>query len=364
MEKNSIPSVIHLYPSMRCQLNCKYCYVNAVNKELEELSLEEYESVIRQAIALGIVTFDIAGGEPFIYGYIMELLKMIKRMGGFSKVVTNGYYLDRYVELLKQEKGLIKELHVSLDSVRADIHDETRGCKGLFDKVIKNLTLYKKKMISPVRINYVLQKGTYLELEEMLDYLETQGIDGIDIQYVEDVSDKTKNGDFTLNCQELVMAVERIITWKMNTYANLDILIALPSYIFAAFSPELKKRLKESGVQTIYYPGLLRNNYFKEAVIIKQNGDVTGCTGYINEEQWVCANVRETTLETIIKEAFPNMRTRLESLCSRRLGGECKDCPSKRFCRGNEGVLQKEEIVQCPIKENLINYITRNREER
>ena len=359
MEKKNKPSVIHLYPSMRCQLNCKYCYVDAVNKNLEELSLEEYENVIHQAIDLGITTFDIAGGEPFLYQHVIELLKIIKKWGGSSKVVTNGYYLDRYTPILKKEQGLIQELHVSLDSVNADIHDATRGCKGLFQKVIQNTAQYQKETISRVRINYVLQKETYLELEQMLTFAYEQGFDGIDIQYVENVSEKTKKGDFTLTCGELVSALQRIVTWKIRTQKKLHILIALPSYIYAAFSQELKKQMKEADVQTVYFPGLLRNNYFSEAVIIKQNGDVTGCTGYINEEQWTCRNVRTTSLEKIIQDDFAKMRARIEQRSKERLNEECKACPSGKFCRGGEGVSsdKKDEAMYCQMKEDIISFL-------
>lgn len=85
---------MHLYPSMRCQLNCKYCYVDSVNKDLTEISLEEYRNLIGQALEFGIKAFDIAGGEPFLYQHIIELLKLINELGGTSKVVSNGYYLD------------------------------------------------------------------------------------------------------------------------------------------------------------------------------------------------------------------------------------------------------------------------------
>lgn len=351
------PTVMHLYPSMRCQLNCKYCYVDSVNKDLTEISLEEYRNLIGQALEFGIKAFDIAGGEPFLYQHIIELLKLINELGGTSKVVSNGYYLDRYIPVLKENKELIDELHISLDSVDQKVHDSIRGCQGLFKKVIENIALYKDNAIGKLRINYVLQKGTYLELEDMLDFIEGNEIDGIDIQYVEDVGEKTQNGSFALDCSELINAIERIIDWKTGNNAKTDILIALPGYIYSAFSYELKRKLKVSKIKTIYFPGLLQNNYFSHAVIVKQNGDITGATALFNDEKWICGNVRKDSLKEVITHNFSDKRMELENLISERMKDKCTGCMAKRLCHGSQVIQQNNK---CSIKEELASYMKEN----
>lgn len=361
MEKLNRPTVIHLYPTMTCQLKCSYCYVDAVNKETEELSIKDYKKIIDEALDLEIDTFDIAGGEPFLYKNIIELLSVIKGKGAKSKLVSNGFYIDKYIHVLKENKGIISELHVSLDSPNEKIHDSIRGLNGLHKKVTENVSMYIKEGLGPVKINYVLQKETFKKINDMLNFVLNLGANGIDIQYVEDVSDKTRKGSFSLDVNELIETLQEIIRWKSQNINNeFEIVLALPSYIYPVLTRDIKMGMKEFSIKTIYFPGLLKNNSFQEAIIIKHNGDVTGYTSYINSKEWICGNVCEKTLKEILEHDFPYMREKMKERSKKLMDDECKECPSKRYCRGGDPIVFKkiEQGMACDIKKDLKNYLT------
>jgi PqqA peptide cyclase len=60
-----IPTWLNLELTYRCPLHCAFCY-NPIDytQHSEELSTDEWRSVLRQARELGAVQLGLSGGEP------------------------------------------------------------------------------------------------------------------------------------------------------------------------------------------------------------------------------------------------------------------------------------------------------------
>lgn len=357
MGNTKIPEIIHLYPTMKCPLKCSYCYVEEVNKDNREMSIQQYEKIIEEACDLGIKGFDIAGGEPFLYKDIIELLSIIKRKNAKSKLVSNGLFLDRYFEAFSQTRGLIEELHISLDSASEGLQDSIRGLPGLHRKTTQNIREYINKDLGPVKINYVLQRSSFEYLNSMLEFALELGAKGIDIQCVADVSSKTKGNSFSLKVTEIIDSLYKIFKWRDNLGTHgFEIVIALPSYIYPAMVKQRELSKKREGIKMIYFPGLLTNNAFKEAVIIRHNGDVTGSTTFFNNPEWFIGNLGKATLTEIWDKGAKAMRDRIVSRSKELMvDGICKDCPAKRYCRGGDPVAFSDisKGQECPFKMEL-----------
>jgi sulfatase maturation enzyme AslB (radical SAM superfamily) len=62
-----VPPIIIFSITNRCNLACRGCYANAFHPSVEdELGRERMLEIIREAEALGVSFFVIAGGEPFL----------------------------------------------------------------------------------------------------------------------------------------------------------------------------------------------------------------------------------------------------------------------------------------------------------
>ena len=136
-----IPFRYFLELTYRCNLNCPYCYVGS-DRNKNELTTEEWKSVIRQIPFYGIVT--LVGGEPLIRKDFVDILEFVsKRVFNKIHVVTNGILInDEIVEAFIKYKLLL--LSVSLDGYGAG-HDKNRGKEGIFDKIVSNLENLKSK---------------------------------------------------------------------------------------------------------------------------------------------------------------------------------------------------------------------------
>lgn len=143
----------------RCNLRCRYCVPEGIawTPMAELLSYEEIKTVCEEAVALGIHSFKITGGEPLVRRESAKLVGMLKELPGTRQVTmtTNGVLLGQYLpELIAA--GL-DAVNVSLDTLDPLVYKQITGCDA-FAAVIKALQQTAQSPLR-VKINTVLQSG-------------------------------------------------------------------------------------------------------------------------------------------------------------------------------------------------------------
>ena len=63
--RNKTPFVILISPSMRCNLRRRGCYASSYSKE-DDITYEELDRIIGEAIEIGIYYFIILGGRTIL----------------------------------------------------------------------------------------------------------------------------------------------------------------------------------------------------------------------------------------------------------------------------------------------------------
>jgi MoaA/NifB/PqqE/SkfB family radical SAM enzyme len=85
--RGRIPAVLAISPTMRCNYDCIGCYSRDRTYN-NELTTEEFDSILTEAEQLGISTVVITGGEPFIRSDTLNLMEKHKRL--LFVTITNG----------------------------------------------------------------------------------------------------------------------------------------------------------------------------------------------------------------------------------------------------------------------------------
>ena len=135
---------VEMAVTYKCQLRCPKCFAaKFYNPEKQILTPAQIADIWKQCLKLGAIHVNITGGEPLLRPDIYDVIKAFQPHKTFISLVTNSLLLDEKRLRALKEAGL-SYLQISLDSYRAELHDEYRGSKGCYDKVISSAKLAKK----------------------------------------------------------------------------------------------------------------------------------------------------------------------------------------------------------------------------
>ncbi len=169
----------------RCNFRCVYCmdpdFRYMPKREL--LSVDEYVTVARVALGLGIEKLRITGGEPTLYPDLEELIARVGRLG-FDDVAmtTNGSLLERLPVARWRDLGLGR-LTMSLDSLRAErVRQITRRDTGP-EIVIRAIRLAFRAGYEAPKVNAVIMRG--VNEDEVADFADFARAEGINMRLIE-----------------------------------------------------------------------------------------------------------------------------------------------------------------------------------
>ena len=172
-------------PGYNCNFNCGYCYqgdyrapssrnFNGIADAFFEYIEEEFQGR-RKYITL-------FGGEPLLPGntnmnHIDYLVTGSSKRNIDIAVVTNGYHIAEYLDILK--KAGIREIQVTLDGTE-EIHNKRRSLKnggGTFGRIVKGVDLLIRNDIA-VNLRVVVDRDNIAGLPALADFAIDRGWTG------------------------------------------------------------------------------------------------------------------------------------------------------------------------------------------
>ena len=170
----SAPFRMDLAVTFNCQNDCVHCYAGGPHKT-DELTTEQWKTVIDRLHGIGIFTLTFTGGEPTLREDLPDLLQYAQNKGMVTGLVTNGRRLrDKgYVETL--EKAGLDFVQVTLESHKPDVHDLMTGAKGSWKETVEGI-----KNIIPTKIyattNTTLSQHNASHFLETMDFIKKLGV--------------------------------------------------------------------------------------------------------------------------------------------------------------------------------------------
>ncbi|SNU06361.1 radical SAM additional 4Fe4S-binding SPASM domain-containing protein [Streptococcus equinus] len=281
---------VQLQITSRCNLRCKHCYIGDYDSSLK---IEDVLGIVDEAKKMGVVNFDLTGGEPLAYKGIEKVIKSILDNGMKTVIFSNAMRIpDGVKSLIKNYSGI--SMKVSLDGWDEESHDYIRG-KGNFRKTMENIEFLKENSV-PLFINVVLNSKNIKGMDKFIKLSESLNIPFI---------------------------FDRFIPFARNTYLSIsdeDYIQALIRYDKFKFHCD-KTTLKNADLSEFYCGA--GNSY----VYINSIGDVGFCPT-LSTANFCGGNVLKQSLSSIWNDSvffnhIRNIRCSLYSLC-----------PVNYFCKG------------------------------
>lgn len=173
-KKNKMPVYYFISVSNICNANCKFCDIHEKKDINSKVDIKKLLDSLKQSGA-EYVHFT-GGGEPLANQNIYEYFEYATKLGLNIIFITNGYFLSEdKIEKLKDYN--IKAIFFSVDSHLKEVHDETRGVNGIYEKATNAINLIKEKYPNiKIVINHVLNMSNidyikeFVELSEKIKY--------------------------------------------------------------------------------------------------------------------------------------------------------------------------------------------------
>ncbi len=117
----SLPPSVNFHINVACNFACRYCYATFEDIACEgrhPLSRAAAEKLVRTLAEAGFAKITFAGGEPTLVRWLPQLVKLAKRLGLVTMLVTNGSLL--FPDHLRALADTLDWLVLSLDAPDAE----------------------------------------------------------------------------------------------------------------------------------------------------------------------------------------------------------------------------------------------------
>ncbi len=233
----------------RCPLHCPYCsnpttVGSAVpsgeqagptalrtahtTRNNGELTTEEWNRVIREAAALGVLQIGFSGGEPLARSDLAELIRAAREAKLYTNLITSGIGLDDDRLGALRDAGL-DSVQLSFQSNESSLADEIAGARAHERKL--DVAAKIRKAGIPLSLNFVIHRRNIDRLLQMIDLAEALGAERVELANVQFYGWAFRNRAALLPTREQVDRARDIATAaKARLAGKIDIFYVLPDY--------------------------------------------------------------------------------------------------------------------------------------
>ena len=158
-EDKTIGKIVNWHITSECNYNCKFCHVKNLNVGVTDILYSK--SILEILKILEVEKVNITGGEPLLYPFTYDIIKIAKKMGFVTSIATNGSLLTKSkIEMFSSDLDWIE---LSVDSKFEKVERELgRGCGRHIQNILKTSKMIKDKEIK-LKINTIVTKLNYKE---------------------------------------------------------------------------------------------------------------------------------------------------------------------------------------------------------
>ncbi len=214
----------------RCNLQCPYCYNPLdLGRPKDEMSGDEWVTVIDQACDLGVVQIGFSGGEPTLRP--KELVAMTKRAtarGAYTNLITQGTFLDDSLLNDLLDAGLA-HVQISIQAPEKDLAATIAGT-DVHEKKIETLRRVAERDVA-LTLNCVLHKLNHDSLPDVLAFAEREGVRRLELANVQFYGWAFANRAALMPTRAQVEEGSALVAaFRERTRGQIDVTYVLPDY--------------------------------------------------------------------------------------------------------------------------------------
>lgn len=185
IQKVNYPSFIQLYPTLRCNQYCNFCFNQSIlgSNLYKDMNVKDAYKLSGMLLKAGVFEIDVLGGEPMLIPWMKDFVGHVIDSGMTLNISTNGSLPDAMNRLLEIQAGS-PDIGFSIHGLSKTHNDVTKsenffhaitGIKTLIDRgkipIVKSLLLPENKNEIYNLVSYLSEIGVkryYLLHEDII----------------------------------------------------------------------------------------------------------------------------------------------------------------------------------------------------
>jgi PqqA peptide cyclase len=213
----------------RCPLRCAYCSNPvSIQQRAPELGLADWQRVLREAEALGVVHVHFTGGEPLLYPDLEVLVATARDVDLYVNLITSGLPLSRERLVALRDAGL-EHVQLSLQAVTPELSRQVAGVAALEQKL--RAAHWVRELGLALTINIVLHRQNAHELAALVELAESLQPSRIEIANAQYLGWALQNRAALLPSTEQLGAARALVKRaSLRLKGKIELLFVLPDY--------------------------------------------------------------------------------------------------------------------------------------
>ena len=133
--------MLNIYLTNACNLRCPHCFMKAGKRLANELTTDEWVSVLRDFKECGGTDVTLTGGEPTMHPGFRTIVESAHGIGLQLTVLTNGILWND--ELIDELSPCMAEVQISIDGVDDASNAKIRKA-GTFETLVRNVIRFSR----------------------------------------------------------------------------------------------------------------------------------------------------------------------------------------------------------------------------
>lgn len=217
----------------RCPLQCPYCSnpLDFAHTE-QELTTEQWVSVLRQGRAMGAAQLGFSGGEPLVRQDLPELIAEARGLGYYTNLITSGIGLNETKVEAFREAGL-DHIQVSFQASDPELNNAVAGSRKAFEQKLAMARAVKEAGY-PMVLNFVIHRHNIHQMNDIIDLCERLGADYVELATCQYYGWAFKNREGLMPSAAQLEVAEREVNAKRQSLADagsaMKLIFVTPDY--------------------------------------------------------------------------------------------------------------------------------------
>lgn len=311
------PVELTIYPSLKCQLQCSFCFLHKKKNEATiEHNSDDWIKLVKSFIDEGTVSVSILGGEPSLYSDIVPLINKLDKLGIRFTLTTNG---QNWSEELY--KSVINAKHLTpIVSIESFEIDQSEAGKTHYADPRKAAQLVRRLCSDGkhCRINTVYMGQQDKEIFDILDFCIENNVEKYSVSICFGIDDKTPS------IMETNLLKDRVKEY-LHTKKNGNLYVTFEGCMIYSSYSDIDGSIVKTEYQKKQY-GCECGNTILE---ILSDGNMYSCAAYISQAKPI-GNAFTQSWKDIWDYSEELKRLRFQK-CSDPI---CMECSLYHFCNG------------------------------